>query len=154
MALFVDQYAAAAGQIKVVQNSTSLVPIIQFVPKAQDLHAIEVAGYGTDTETGPMLSSIGELARGMIVTELNNKNALITGISNRANTLASSGFNWVTGANGTELLVADTRVGLSSTDRDTLRQMIPYLGDIVEATQRGKQLCASPWGGTVRRGTL
>ena len=143
MALFVDQFAAATGAIKAAQNSTSLVPIIRFVPKAQDLHAIEMAGYGADTESGPVLTSIGEIARGMITTELTNKDALITGISNRANTLASSGFNWVTGANGTELLVADTRVGLSADDRDTLRQMIPYLGEILEATQRGKKVAQS-----------
>ena len=139
-ALFADRFAGAAGEIKAAQNATSLVPVIKFVPKAQELHAIEMVAYGTDTQTGPMLSSIGELSRGMITAELKNKDALLTGISNRANTMASSGFNWVTASDGSELLVSDTRVGLSSADRQTLREMIPYLQDIAEATQRGKKV--------------
>ncbi|HUO07518.1 MAG TPA: hypothetical protein VM008_04395 [Phycisphaerae bacterium] len=142
-AFFNDQFAAAAPQIKAAQNATSLVPLIHFVPKAQELHALEMAGFGADPLTQPLLLSLGDLGRSMITTELNNKNALISGIENRANQMASSGFNWVTSANGSELLVADTRVGLSSTDRDTLRQMIPYLDEIVKATIRGKQVAQS-----------
>jgi hypothetical protein len=142
-AFFNDQFAAAAPQIQTAQNATSLVPIIRFVPKAQELHALEMAGFGSDPQTQPLLLSLGDLARSMITTELNKQDGLISGIQNRANQLASSGFNWVTGANGTELLTADTRVGLSMTDRDSLRQMLPYLGEIVEATVRGKKVAQS-----------
>lgn len=142
-ALLAERLAGAAAEIKAAQNATSLVPIIRFVPRAQELHAIEIAGFDNDPQTRPMLQSIGELARTMISAELANVDARITGIEHRANQMASSGFNWVTAANGSELLVADTRIGLTSTDRETLRQLMPYLQDITTACNRGRQVAQS-----------
>jgi len=49
-ALFIDQFAAAAADIKAAREATSLVPIINFVPRAQDLHALEMAGFGNDNQ--------------------------------------------------------------------------------------------------------
>jgi hypothetical protein len=142
-ACFTDQFAARTEQIKNAQTTTSLAPIIAFVPQAQDLHALEIAGFGADPQSRPAFTAIGEQARTVITDALKSLNTQISTIEARANQLYASWNSTITAGNGATYFVGDTRAGLSPQDRDTLRQLLPYLNQISQASTRGKQIAQS-----------
>jgi hypothetical protein len=145
-ALLADLTATSANDLNAANQATSLPPIMRFIPQAHELHALEIAATGTDAQTRPMLLSLGERARVMIQEELRKVNADVSAIEQRANTLVASGNTVVTNVTAgasTDWFAADMRLGLTPDDRERLRGMIPYVGDIVETCLRGRQTAIS-----------
>jgi hypothetical protein len=141
-AAFTDLYATSQNAIQTAMQATSLTPIIRFLPQAQDLFALEILGTGKAEKMQPILQNVGQRARDMIMADLQKINAQIDQIQNRANQMVASG-NTMVQANGMDWWVGDTRIGLSGDDRNTLRQMLPYLSDVVTASNRGRQAALS-----------
>jgi hypothetical protein len=99
-----------------------------------------VGATGTDAQTRPVLMALGEKARNMISSELRSVDLRLQVIQGRANQLVSSGNAVVTASDGSAWFVQDTRLGLMPEDRESLRQLFPYLNDLGTAAVRGKQL--------------
>jgi hypothetical protein len=143
MALLCQELIAASRQeYTAAMNQPGIGGIIEFFPKMQELHALEMVGTGMDTQTRPMLTDMGERARTLIGAELRAQLARIEAIQSRANQMVASGNTAVT-LNGNSWWVSDTRTGLTTEDRDALRGTMVFLGQLGTVCQEAKQAAQS-----------
>jgi hypothetical protein len=141
-ALCKERLAAAEQEYKAAVSSTSLTPIMNFFPKIQDMHALEITSGGSDEKTQPILLAMGERARELINQELRNLASTIDTVQSRANQMVVSGNSTVT-VNGEPWWLADTRIGLSPEDRDGLRGSLNYINQIITVSEQARQAAQS-----------
>jgi hypothetical protein len=140
--LCTDLLRISRNEYNNAMSAQGIGPILEFFPKMQELHALEMVGTGMDPQTQPMLLEMGERARTLLGIEIRAVAARIDIIQQRANVLVASGSSTVT-IQGNAWWVADTRVGLSSDDRDGLRGTINYIGQLGTIAQQGKHAAQS-----------
>lgn len=141
-ALCKERLAASEQEYKGAVSSTSLTPIMNFFPKIQEMHALEITAGGSDEKTQPILLAMGERARELINQELRNLASSIETVQTRANQMIVSGNSTVT-VNGSAWWLADTRIGLTPEDRDSLRGSLNYINQIITVSEQGKQAAQS-----------
>lgn len=142
-ALFDANLQRNRPQIDTAAQAPSLGPIIDVLPKLKDLAALEVTATGGDKEIRPALSAIGRRARDLIEGALQQVDAQVAQVQQRANqpvmTPATPGSAW---------WVTAGRQGLDTNDRRQLQDAINSADSIYNATVQGR-VTAEALGGKV-----
>ena len=136
-ALLADRLAADRQRIEAAASADNLKPILAVIEPLLDLRALEQLATGSLAQTKPLAMRVGERARELIGRELARLNDQVNQDERIANQIQDDGGRGV------------TRRGLISTQRQDLRDLIDYLGQIRTTTERGLQL-ARLHGGAVR----
>ncbi|HEY2586274.1 MAG TPA: hypothetical protein VGI81_10970 [Tepidisphaeraceae bacterium] len=131
-ALFDAQLGKYRPQIDKAAQAPSLGPIIDVLPKLKDLAALEMTATGNDRELRPSLMAIGQRARDLIGGALQQVEAQVAQVQQRA---SQPVMTPVTG--GSQWWVTAGRQGLDSNDRAQLEDAINSADSIHNATQQG-----------------
>jgi hypothetical protein len=127
-ALLEDRLAADQKRIDAAASADNLKPIIAVIEPLLDLRALEELATGSAAQTKPLAMRVGDRARDLIARELARLNDQVKQYERIANQIQDDGGRGV------------TRRGLISTQRQDLRDIIDYLGQIRATVERGLQL--------------
>ncbi len=130
-ALFADELPAAVSRVQEAATAQTLPPITNMLPTLRDLHALEQVGTGDDKQTLALVQPLGDRIYNLIDAELTRVNAKVQSIQRAAARNMNLGSGTLTIVNGTLQALPDAgATGLSSDDRQQLRDTITYLNSI------------------------
>lgn len=119
------------------ESARDLPTIKEVLPRAFDVHALELAATGTEEKSTAIYRGLGSRARELLSTELGVLQERIDGI--RRNADQTQTYTGPT-VSGTWWGGVAVRRGLYSTDRDALRQTIEQLGRVYETCEMAVNL--------------
>lgn len=154
-ALLADQLAATQGQVRRATTAQNLEPIIDIMPRMQDLYALELSATGKTEQVDPILRQIGQHARDLISREIDELDERMQAVRDStqqaggAQVMGQGGAWWVD--------PGIVRRGLTPQERQWLRETIGYGRRIAETAEKGQRLSArlggeaDAWGELVNR---
>lgn len=132
-----DQLIVLRPAINKAMADNSLKPTITLLPRLIELRALELITQGDDAQVGSSVGPLGEHARGLITAELDRIDQRLGQIQTLANQQISGG---VVGRRGRTWGGYDERRGLTSTERNELRDFVTYLTDVRKVSLEGQKV--------------
>jgi methyl-accepting chemotaxis protein len=131
-ALFADESRATSSKVESIKNKQSLKPIMDVLHDVLDLRAVELAGTDSDEQSKKMVGEVADHAGKLMDEAIKNLSATVEKINTTANQSTQHRKN---SAYGSGEMVISKR-GLSSTDKNTLEDVIATTKDIESAVDQ------------------
>lgn len=137
-ALFDDSKAADEPAITAAISSKSLVDVLAAVPKAANLHALEIAATGSDEKTGKLTTSLSAHARQLLGEAESQMQAKTDAIKNKATDYVEFRENKapVKGQKSGQVVTRWKERGLTSGEA-------PALQEVISTTEKIDPACAT-----------
>jgi hypothetical protein len=132
-ALLQDELPGMEAKAAQVMKGKALPPIFAILPTLRDLHAVEVQATGEDKQTMAVAQSMADYVYGLISSEVSRVGEQVKAIQNAASSVVDWGGGNFQSINGqTRWVPAPGASGLTSEQRQVLRDAVGYLGQIAD----------------------
>jgi len=135
-ALLADETKVVSAKIEPLTKQNTLPPLMEGIKQIGDLRAIEMAATGKDEASKQLVGSLADHAAELMSNAIKTMSANVDEIQKHADESTSSGMYNVT-----------TRAGLTSTDRNTLNEIINTAKNISSACDQFTAAIKTPSSG-------